>query len=199
MIRPAAATARQKGTAVLSATADRVFGLQISVFWFWASDFFLPNFWFPKKILRIWCATHTYPIELMNGFSIAETTPSEEWTTLASSNVPLTTFEVYDVENSTAENVTLEFVDLSTTEPTSSTQSVLQYLETASYKQGTHTFLMFLYVLVLWLSSSRQYNSNLWDTKLMHTKDDHICYCIWDYFSECLDTPQMLSKSMKLH
>lgn len=75
----------------------------------------------------------------MNNFEflIAESTTSEEMTTLASSNTPLTTFEVYDVENSTAENVTLEFVDLSTTEPTSSTQSVLQYLETASYKQGT--------------------------------------------------------------
>lgn len=75
----------------------------------------------------------------MNEFTlrIAETTTSERITTIASSNIPLTTFEVYDVENSTAENVTLEFVDLSTTEPTSSTQSVLQYLETASYKQGT--------------------------------------------------------------
>lgn len=79
------------------------------------------------------------PIGSMNNFEflIAESTTSEEMTTLASSNTPLTTFEVYDVENSTAENVTLEFVDLSTTEPTSSTQSVLQYLETASYKQGT--------------------------------------------------------------
>lgn len=67
------------------------------------------------------------------------TTTSEGITTVASSNIPLTTFEVYDVENSTAENVTLEFVDLTTTtESTSSTQSVLQYLETASYKQGTN-------------------------------------------------------------
>lgn len=57
---------------------------------------------------------------------------------IASSSMPLTTFEAYDVENSTVENVTLEFIDLPTTEAVSSTASVLQYLETASYKQGTH-------------------------------------------------------------
>lgn len=67
-------------------------------------------------------------------------------TTIASSNIPLTTFEAYDVENSTVENVTLEFVDLSTTtEAISSTASVMQYLETASYKQGMY-IIMFCYL-----------------------------------------------------
>lgn len=58
-------------------------------------------------------------------------------TVAATSNIPFTTFETYDVENSTVENVTLEFIDLPTTEAISSTASILQYLETASYKQGT--------------------------------------------------------------
>lgn len=58
----------------------------------------------------------------------------------ASPNVPLTTFEAYDVENSTLENVTLEFVDLPTTEAISSTTNTLQYLETASYKEGNHHY-----------------------------------------------------------
>lgn len=75
----------------------------------------------------------------MNIFSLnAESTSEGITTTIASSNMPLTTFESYDVENSTVDNVTLEFVDLSTTEAISSTASVMQYLETASYKQGTY-------------------------------------------------------------
>lgn len=56
------------------------------------------------------------------------------------SNLPLTTFEIYDVENSTLENVTLEFVDLPTTEAISSTTSISQYLETANYKAGINMY-----------------------------------------------------------
>lgn len=71
-----------------------------------------------------------------------ESTTSEAFTVadIASSSVPLTTFETYDVENTTAENVTLEFVDLPTTEAISSTSNIAQYLETANYKAGTYTF-----------------------------------------------------------
>lgn len=48
-------------------------------------------------------------------------------------------FEAYDVENtSSGENVTLEFFDLPTTEDFSSTTSISQYLETASYRDGMH-------------------------------------------------------------
>lgn len=73
-------------------------------------------------------------------YTNTESTTSEAFTVvdIASSSVPLTTFETYDVENTTAENVTLEFVDLPTTEAISSTSSISQYLETANYKQGTH-------------------------------------------------------------
>lgn len=50
-------------------------------------------------------------------------------------------FETYDVENtSSAENVTLEFIDLPTTEDFSSTTSISQYLETANYREGIHIF-----------------------------------------------------------
>lgn len=50
--------------------------------------------------------------------------------------------ESYEVENaSSTENLTLEFVDLSTTEAVSSTTSISQYLETANYRQGMRNFL----------------------------------------------------------
>lgn len=99
---------------------------------------------FMRFYLFIWnaavAATHTliiYSHSWNENFEKFAENSSEDSTTVASANSSSTTFEVtYDVENSTSENITLEFVDLSTTEAISSTQSALQYLETASYKQG---------------------------------------------------------------
>lgn len=53
------------------------------------------------------------------------------------SSVNTSHLEMYEIDgSSTIENVTLEFVDLPTTEAIPSSTSVSQYLETANYKQG---------------------------------------------------------------
>lgn len=87
--------------------------------------------------------------------------------------MPLTTFEVYDVENSTNENVTFEFVDLSTTEAISSTPSLLQYLETASYKQGTYIYIDFLFAFQTHTHTceSRQFKvmQQIWEKNIIST------------------------------
>lgn len=70
---------------------------------------------------------------------IIRTESTTEPVSLTIAHLPLnsTNLEIYEIEGSSAtENVTLEFVDLPTTEAILSSTSISQYLETANFKQG---------------------------------------------------------------